>query len=441
LSNSIIYSAKTGRIAVAVYAAVIAFLAYTSVYAFRKPFTVVSFGGINFVGISYPTLLIISQVMGYMLSKFYGVKLIAELKRSSRWKTGLLLVTVSWLSLLLLAIVPPPFGTICMLINGFSLGFMWGIVFSYVEGRKATDFIGAVMAVSFIFAGGFTRTAALWLKDIFNLNDYWLPFVTGAVFIIPFCLFLFLLEKIPLPDNEDIDERTERLPMDASERKKLTGQFFIGITLMVIAYFFLTIMRDIRDNYMVIMWKELGYGTQYKLYAGTESLISIIVLAIMAMMVFVRKNLLAFKLVHVIIITGFVISGIASLLFINSWINGEWWMLLTGLGLYTAYIPFNCILFERMIALFRLKGNAGFLIYVADSFGYLGSVLVMLIKEFFSINIRWSQFYSQGVIWFALLGIVCTILSLRYFINLYNGKSTGKWKIVQPSSLGQALLD
>lgn len=410
-------------------------------YAFRKPFTVVSFGGINFAGISYPTLLIISQVIGYMLSKFYGVRLIAELKRTSRWKTALLLISISWVALLLLAIVPPPLGILCMLINGFSLGFMWGIVFSYVEGRKATDFIGSVMAVSFIFAGGFTRSSALWLKDMFGVNDYWLPFVTGAVFIIPICLFLFLLEKIPFPDEEDKEERTERLPMDIRERKKLIAHFFAGISLMVISYFFLTIMRDIRDNYMVVMWKELGYGTNYQLYAGTETLISIIVLVIMALMVFVRKNLLAFKLVHLVIIAGFVISGIASLLFIKGSLNGHWWMLLTGLGLYTAYIPFNCILFERMIALFKLKGNAGFLIYVADSFGYLGSVMVMLIKECFSINIRWSQFYSQGVIWFALVGIVCSIFSLQYFLNQYKGKSTGKWKIVQPSSSGQVLLD
>lgn len=437
------FTSNTGnkKIFTAVYTAVISFLTYTSVYAFRKPFTVVDFGEINFAGISYPTLLIISQVIGYMLSKFYGVKLIAELKKTSRWKTALLLVNVSWAALFLLAIVPPPFGSICMLINGFSLGFMWGIIFSYVEGRKSTDFIGAVMAVSFIFAGGFTRSSALWLKEWFSVNDYWLPFVTGAVFILPFCLLIFLLEKIPPPAEEDIKERTERLPMNADERKKILAKFSFGIILLVTGYFFLTIMRDIRDNYMVVIWKELGYGAQYQLYTGTETIISVAVLAIMALLVFIRGNKLAFTVVHGIIISGFIICGVSSLLFVNAFISGHWWMLLTGLGLYTAYIPFNCILFERMIALFRLKGNAGFLIYVADSFGYLGSVLVMLTKEFFSIHIRWSQFYSQGVMWFSAAGMACTFLSLWYFIHQYKGNKINKWKIVQPSSSGQVLLD
>ena len=156
---------KTGnkRIAVTIFAAMIAFLAYSSIYAYRKPFTVATFEGISFWGISYQTLLIISQVIGYMLSKFYGIKFIAELKRLGRWKTIFLLVSVAWLSLLFFAITPAPFGIFFFFINGFMLGFMWGIIFSYVEGRLGTDFIGSVLAVSFIFAGGFTRSVAKWL--------------------------------------------------------------------------------------------------------------------------------------------------------------------------------------------------------------------------------------------------------------------------------------
>ena len=168
---------KTGskRIVVTVCAAMVAFLAYSSVYAYRKPFTVATFEGISFWGISYQTLLIISQVIGYMLSKFYGIKFIAELKRLGRWKTSFLLVGIAWLSLLFFAIVPAPFGMIFFFINGFMLGFMWGIIFSYVEGRTGTDFIGSVLAVSFIFAGGFTRSVAKWLMLEWGITEKWMP--------------------------------------------------------------------------------------------------------------------------------------------------------------------------------------------------------------------------------------------------------------------------
>ena len=94
-------------------------------------------------------------------------------------------------------------------------------------------------------------------------------------------------------------------------------------------------------------------------------------------------------------------------------------MQLVGLGLYMAYIPFNCIFFERMIATFRIGGNVGFLIYIADAFGYLGSISVMLSKELLKVKLNWSEFYSQGVVIFAIIGCVGTVISLLYYNRKY----------------------
>ena len=94
INNHSTFTAK--QIAAAVYLAVVVFFTYASIFAFRKPFTVASFDGLKFWNVSYQTLLIISQVVGYMLSKFYGIKFISELKRHGRWKTSLLMVGVAW---------------------------------------------------------------------------------------------------------------------------------------------------------------------------------------------------------------------------------------------------------------------------------------------------------------------------------------------------------
>jgi hypothetical protein len=96
-----------------------------------------------------------------------------------------------------------------------------------------------------------------------------------------------------------------------------------------------------------------------------------------------------------------------------------WWMTLTGLGLYMTYIPFNCIFFERLIATFKYPGNVGFLIYVADSFGYIASVCVLITKELLHVRVQWTSFYSQGVLMLSAAGILGTILALRYFTNKY----------------------
>ena len=403
------------RIVVTACAAMIAFLAYSSVYAFRKPFTVATFDGISYWGIPYQTLLIISQVIGYMLSKFYGIKFIAELKRLGRWKTIITLIAIAWISLLFFAIIPAPFGMLFFFINGFMLGFLWGIIFSYVEGRLGTDFIGSVMAVSFIFAGGFTRSVAKWLMLEWGITGQWMPFMTGLLFILPLILFIWLLEKIPQPDEADIKARTARVPMNKEGRKRFLKLFGGGVIIITITYSFLTIIRDVRDNYMANMWNELGYANNAGIFTKTETTTSVIVLVLMSLLVLIRKNIKAFRIIHIVIAAGFFIAGISSWLFVNGKMEGALWMQLVSLGLYMAYIPFNCIFFERMIATFRIAGNVGFLIYIADAYGYLGSVIIMLVKSFLEIKLQWTSFYSNGVIIFSLIGVIGTLVSLFYF--------------------------
>lgn len=407
------------QVLVAIYAALVAFLSYASVYAYRKPFTVATFEGLSFWGIKYQVLLIISQGLGYMFSKFAGIRFISELKRMGRWKTSALLIGSAWASLLIFGLVPAPYGMICLFVNGFMLGFMWGIIFSYVEGRRATDLIGSAMAVSFIFAGGFTRSVAVWIRDTWLVPEQWLAFVTGLVFVLPLLLFMYLLERVPQPDEEDIQERTVRLPMTKESRKHFLKTFGWGIVAITVTYVFLTIMRDVRDNFMTNLWNELGYGKRPAIFTQTETITSIAILLMMSMLVTIRKNIKALKLVHVVILAGFLLSGISSALFLTGNMPGALWMQLVGLGLYMGYIPFNCIFFERLIASFRIAGNVGFLIYLVDAYGYLGSSFVMLSKEIFQINLTWSQFYPNSVVIFSVIGLAGTCFSWVYFSRKY----------------------
>lgn len=407
------------QILVAIYAAAVAFLTYTSVFAYRKPFTVATFDGLVFWGIRYQVLLVISQGLGYMLSKFAGIRFISELKRIGRWKTSAILIGLSWLSLLVFGFTPAPYGMICLFVNGFMLGFMWGIVFSYVEGRRATDLIGSAMAVSFIFAGGFTRAVAVWLRDSWNVPEQWLGFGTGMVFALPLIIFTYLMERIPGPDAADIQERTVRLPMNKESRLRFLRTFGSGVVAITVTYLFLTIMRDLRDNFMANLWAELGYGKKPAIFTQTETITSVSILIMMSLLIMVRKNIRAFQMIHWVILAGFLMAGISSALFLSGKLSGVLWMQLVGLGLYMGYIPFNCIFFERLIASFRIAGNVGFLIYLVDAYGYLGSSFVMLSKEFFQINLTWTEFYPNSVMIFSAIGMAGTLFSLAYFSRKY----------------------
>ena len=410
---------KGTSLQIGLYAAVTVFLTYTMVFGFRKSFTVATFDGITVAGYSYKTILVICQMLGYMLAKFYGIKYISELKRHGRGQIIMLLTVIAWLSWLFFALVPAPYNIIFLFINGFPLGMLWGVVFSYVEGRRSTDFIGATLAVSFIFASGFVKTVGAWLMLNFGITEFWVPFYTGLVFAAPLLLFVYLIEKIPSPDDKDIAYRMARVPMLAQDRKNFIRIFLPGLIACILIYAFATIFRDMRDNFSAEMWKEMGFFDKPELFATTETPITIIILLLIGSMVLIKDSFKALMLSHFFIGLGFIIAGLSSYLFINQNMPPIWWMTLVGLGLYMVYIPFNSVFFDRLIAAFKHTGNVGFLIYLADSFGYVGSVGVMLSKEIFKVQLNWVTFFSTSVIWLSLAGLALTIFSSVYFYAKY----------------------
>ncbi len=369
-------------------------------------------------GYSYKTILVLSQMLGYMLAKFYGIKYISELKRHGRGKVILLLTGISWLSWLFFALVPPPYNILFLFINGFPLGMLWGVVFSYVEGRRSTDFIGATLAVSFIFASGFVKSVGAWLMTL-GISEFWVPFYTGLVFAVPLLVFVYMIEKIPAPDREDEEARTTRLPMSSADRGAFVRFLLPGIVSCILIYTFATIFRDIRDNFSAEMWIEMGYIDKPEIFTQTEIPITIIVLFLIGSMVLIKNSFKALVIAHVFIAIGFLTAGLSSYLFLNGYLSPIWWMTVVGLGLYMVYIPFNSVFFDRLIASFKHVGNVGFLIYLADSFGYAGSVGVLVVKEIFQVRLNWVTFYSNSVIILSAAGLALTIFSGIYFIAKY----------------------
>jgi len=402
-----------------IYAAVSVFLAYTMIFGFRKSFTAATFDGITVAGYSYKTLLVISQVLGYMLAKFYGVKYIAELKRTGRGSVIILLTGIAWFSWLGFALVPVPYNIVFLFINGFPLGMLWGVVFSYIEGRRGTDFIGATLAVSFIFASGFVKSTAGWLILNFGINEFWAPFCTGLLFAGPLLLFIYLMEKIPPPDATDIADRMERTPMSKAQRNAFVRSFLPGLTACILIYTFATIFRDIRDNFSAEMWKEMGFFNQPAIFSKTETPITLVILVLIGSMVMIRNSYKALITAHVFICIGFLLAGLSTWMFISGNLLPVWWMTLVGLGLYMVYIPFNAVFFERLIATFRYAGNVGFLIYLADSFGYVGSVGVLFAKEVFKVKLNWVNFFSNSVMGLSAIGLFLTIFSAIYFAQKF----------------------
>jgi len=416
----------TNGFAFTLYTALSAFCLYTCVYAFRKTFAAATFEGHSYAGVDYKSWLVISQIMGYGLSKFIGIKVISELKAHARSVGIILMVSMAALSWLLFATVPAPYNIVFLFTNGLPLGMVWGMIFGFLEGRGMTEVLGATLSVSFIFSSGLCRTTGAYLIRDWGVSEYWMPLAACGVFVMPLLLFLYLLDKVPPPTGKDEALRTRRQPMNATARRKFIATFLPGIILFVLCYVLLTIYRDFRDNFSAEVWETLGFGNSPDIFTTTEVPVSLSVLIIMGSLMLIKSNKTALMFNHVIIGGGMVLIGISTYLFEQHAISPVTWMILIGLGLYMGYVPFNSIFFDRLIATFHYVGTVGFIMYVADSAGYLGSVSVVLFKEFGYRNLSWlNVFITSGYI-VSIAGATLIAGSMLYFHVRYK-----QWKTTQ----------
>jgi hypothetical protein len=118
---------------------------------------------------------------------------------------------------------------------------------------------------------------------------------------------------------------------------------------------------------------------------------------------------------HLIIMTGMILIGVSTFMFESKAIGAPLWMVLIGTGLYMGYVPFNSIFFDRMIATFRYVGTVGFIMYVADAFGYVGSVGVLFFKEFTASEMSYIDLFISGGYMISVIGSLLILASMWYF--------------------------
>lgn len=396
------------------FGATAAFCTYACMYAFRKGITAVTFEGMAFAGVSYKIWLITAQVLGYAVSKGLGIKFVSEMSPGRRAGNMLLLVGAALLALLGFALVPAPYNIPFLFLNGLPLGMVYGITLGFLEGRKQTDALVAGLTASFIFASGFVKTVALTIRADWGVSEFWLPFVTGVLFVLPMLVSVYALTLLPPPTDEDRALRTERKPMNQTERRAFVREFGPGLVLLIASYVLLTAFRDFRDNFGPEIMRDAGVQNP-GVFAQTETLVAVGILAVMALLQRVSDNFRAFALLNGIMLLGGLLVGVSTWLYTAGVLTPGVWFLLTGLGLYMGYVPCNGLYFERLVAAFRYVSTVGFIVTLADWYGYLGSVGVLLYKNFGQGGISYREFFVYGGYTLAALYGLLVVASFVYF--------------------------
>lgn len=410
---------RANPLAFTLFAGLAGFCAYFSMYAFRKPFAAATFGVVDgwTFAVDYKIALVLAQVAGYAASKLIGVKVISEIAPSHRGAAILGLIGVSWLALLAFAVVPAPWNVAALVLNGLPLGMIWGLVFGFMEGRRTSEVLGAILCASFILSSGIVKSVGKWLMVDLDVSPFWMPAATGALFMPLLAVSVWALVQLPPPSPADEAARVRRQPMDRIQRRAFLAAYAPGVVLLVTAYVLLTALRDFRDNFAAEIWTALGFGEASGVFTASELPVAVIALAVLGAVMLVRNNLKALLVTHGVILAGFLLLGLATLAFQAHLLTPLAWMVLTGAGLYMAYVPFNAMLFDRMVAYSGRIGTAGFLIYVADASGYLGSVALLIWRNFAMVQLDWLGFFIASAYSTSVIGAACTILAGLYFLR------------------------
>lgn len=403
----------------ALYGGLSSFAVYFAMFGYRKPFTAAAFShpdGWPFA-FDFKIALVIAQVAGYATAKFIGVKVISEMPGGRRAMSILTLIFGAEMALLLFGTLPTVIGPMALYLNGLCLGMIWGLVFGFLEGRRLTEVLGAMLCASFILSSGVAKSVGKMLL-LSNVDEKWMPFVSGLVFAPLMLIAVLALAQLPPPSPADEAERVRRAPMNRQDRIALFAAHAPALILLIAVYVILTALRDFRDNFSAEIWAELGFKNAAGIFTLSELPVAVIVLVGLAALMGVKDNRRAVGFNIGFVALGFALLGASTLAYQLHVLSPVWWMILAGAGLYMGYTPFNAMLFDRMIAATGKVGTAGFLIYVADSFGYIGSISLLLVKSFAQLDIAWGQFLAMGAYIACGLGLVGLFFANRFLRTL-----------------------
>jgi hypothetical protein len=400
-------------LAIAVWGMVASFGTYACMYGFRKPFSAAAFTGSDFPA-GFKVWLVSAQVLGYTLSKFIGIRVIASMPPGRRALALLSLVGAAELALVLFAVLPAPYNVVCLFLNGLPLGMVFGLVLGFLEGRRLTEALVAGLCTSFILADGFSKTVGTALLER-GVTERWMPAAAGLLFLAPLLGFVWMLRRIPPPDAADTQARSVRTPMTREDRARWIRRHGPGLGLISLAYLLVTVVRSLRADFAPELWRALGATVQAKDFTRSELWVALGVLAVNGAASFVRGNRRSFFLSLGISLAGLLL-GIATL-FVHQGgsMDAFAFMVLLGLGLYLPYVAVHTTVFERLIAMTRDQGNIGFLMYLADACGYLGYVGVMTFRLGSGPSSDLLGFFRTTSLTALILAVVAIVLAARFF--------------------------
>jgi hypothetical protein len=177
------------------------------------------------------------------------------------------------------------------------------------------------------------------------------------------------------------------------------------------------VLRSVRADFAPEIWAGLGVTDRPEIFAWSESAVAAFVLVLNGSAVLIRNNRSAFSYALALAVSGSVVVAASLLGHAAGMMSPFAFMVMIGVGLYLPYIAVHTTIFERLIAMTRDRGNIGYLMYLADAFGYLGYVVVLLARNALATSENFLGFFIP-LSW--VIAAACAAVLVPcwlYFIN------------------------
>lgn len=298
--------------------------------------------------------------------------------------------------------------------------YVGGVIFSFLEGRRTTDILASIMGVSMALSSGVAKSLGLYALNHLHVSEFWMPALIGAVAFPLLCFTGWMMTRFPRPTAADIASRSVRVTLNGHQRWALFRRFMPLLLMLFGANLLLTVQRDIKEDFIVCII-DVDTISSWA-FAQIDSIATLVLLAVFALLASTYNHL---RVLCILLVLS--TCGMGTLAFLGADAGGiglptTIWLFMQSLCLDMAYLSFQTIFFERFIACFKIRGNVGFFIITIDFVGYLGTLALLLFKEFYASHIDWASFYNQMSLYIGVACCVAFIGSLIYMIHARNRK-------------------
>lgn len=182
-----------------------------------------------------------------------------------------------------------------------------------------------------------------------------MPALIGAVALPLLAGLGYILDHLPKPTAEDKALRVERVTLDRQQRWELFRNFAPVLTLLFFANLFLTVLQDVKEDFLVKIIDVNAAGLSSWVFAKVDGVVTLIILAVFATLALVKSHIKVLSTLLTLVIAGAVTLSFVAFNYDSLQLSPLVWLFIQSLCLYFSYLSFQTIFFDRFIACFRIR--------------------------------------------------------------------------------------